>query len=152
MGESNAESAARHAEIDEEYQRLRRQRPKKRAQTTNKQEKGHALSPFKPIQGKVKFRIGDKHEPILEPIETHTNNVQEVQMDSDHYLYANPDKPPAPQILDLIRHRGIDLNDACRIQLCLKKSSRLPPHFDRVLCRARRIQPSNRRIFTASSP
>jgi hypothetical protein len=66
MGESNAESAARHAEIDEEYQRLRRQRLKKKAQITNMREKGHALSPFKPIQGKVKFRIADKHEPILE--------------------------------------------------------------------------------------
>jgi hypothetical protein len=110
MGESNAESAARHAEIDEEYQRLRRQRPKKKAQTTNKQEKGHALSPFKPIQGKVKFRIAEKHEPIFEPIETHTNNVQEVQMDSDHYLYDNPDKPPAPQVLDLIYDTGASIS------------------------------------------
>jgi hypothetical protein len=107
MGESNAASAPRHAEIDEEYQRLRRQRPKKIAQT--KQEKGHTLSPFKPVQRKVKFRTTARREPIIEPIDTHTNNVQDVQMDSEHYLYSNPDKPPTPQVLDLIYDTGASI-------------------------------------------
>jgi hypothetical protein len=73
MGESNAESAARHAEIEEEYQRSRKQRSKTKTQSTNKQRKNHALSPFKPIKGKVKFEVVDKQEPIIEPIEAHTN-------------------------------------------------------------------------------
>jgi hypothetical protein len=134
MGKSNAESAARHAEIEEEYQRLRKQRSKKKTQPTNKQKKDHALSPFKPIKGKVKFEVADKQEPIIEPIEAHTNNVQEVQansdhytnpcwwyqrhtnnvqevqMDPDHYLYDNPDKPPAPHVLDLIYDTGASIS------------------------------------------
>jgi hypothetical protein len=34
MGESNAESAARHADIEEEYQKLRKQRSKVKTQST----------------------------------------------------------------------------------------------------------------------
>jgi hypothetical protein len=109
MGESNAESAARHAEIEEEYQRSRKQRSKTKPQSTNKQRKDHALSSFKPIKGKVKFEIVDKQEPITEPIGANTD-VQEVKMDPDHYLYDNPDKPPAPHVLDLIYDTGASIS------------------------------------------
>jgi hypothetical protein len=110
MGESNAESAARHAEIEEEYQKLRKQRSKMNTQSTNTQRKDHALSPFKPIKGKVQFKVTHKQEPIIEPIEAIANNVQEVKMDPEHYLYDNPDKPPTPQVIDLIYDTGASIS------------------------------------------
>jgi hypothetical protein len=110
MGESNAESAARHADIEEEYQKLRKQRSKVKTQSTNTQRKDHALSPFKPIKGKVQFKVTHKQEPIIEPIEAIANNVQEVKMDPEHYLYDNPDKPPTPQVIDLIYDTGASIS------------------------------------------
>ena len=63
MGESNAESAIRHEEIEEDIKRIKREREQRRH---------------------------NRKQGI-------TNNVQEIQLDTEYNLYANPDQPTSQQ-------------------------------------------------------
>ena len=89
-GESNAESAARTTAFEAEYHYLLMKRKTK----TNKMNKNripketaHSLSPSTPPTQTVIFQ-GVKDKATL-----YQNNVQEVPLDTDYYLYNTPDQP-----------------------------------------------------------
>ncbi len=100
QGESNAESADRTMKINKEYAlRLKRQRDQKR------QQKLQTLPPPSSIIHAIPLRLSRISEPTMEPVDTQTNNAQEIQLQADHSLYPNQDKPTTQQI-DIIYDTG----------------------------------------------
>jgi hypothetical protein len=132
VDESNAESAARHQAISTEYRRLKQNNNiNNKNNTATKTFKEHTLTPLTQYGNDLQFNTRHtlsplslaKHnnvEPIIEPISplrtpeetivTIVNNVQEINIHTDHSLYANPDRPVAPQSIDLIYDTGAALS------------------------------------------
>ena len=97
-GESNAESAARTAALEAEYQYLlmkkktKSEPKKKRTKTTQL----HSLSPSTPPRQTVRFNKAPC--PTIKPITIQEdretlclNNVQDIPLDTDYCLYPTPD-------------------------------------------------------------
>jgi hypothetical protein len=134
MGESNAESVERTAALEAEYLRLRTKRernpwlsPEKvttnrkgndqltrqrmmRTKKTNTKTNTHTLSPFQHTTSRVRFRSARHPSPLIDPIyeadEKRHNNVQEISLDTDYYLYQSPDKPLQNQPISIIYDTG----------------------------------------------
>ena len=114
VDESNAESAARHEAIDDEYQLLQKQKKMNQRNQSTTKPQHHTLSPFTQLGSNLMFQsMSGFSSPIIEPMspspnteETILNNVQDITIHSDHLLYANPDRPLKPQTIDLIYDTG----------------------------------------------
>jgi hypothetical protein len=124
--ESNAESAARHQAIAAEYRRLKLENKQNKIKPETTLE--HTLTPHTPtntqhIQFTAKntfsspIMMMNGTEPIIElmspdpsPTATMVNNVQEMNIDTDHSLYANPDRTIQPQSIDLIYDTGVAIS------------------------------------------
>jgi hypothetical protein len=87
QGESNAESAARHDMITAEYNL----RVKQKRDSTCKSRT--TLSPSRPLVRPLPRRATKMTTPIVEALSSQTNNAQEIQLQTEHSLYANPDQP-----------------------------------------------------------
>jgi len=118
VDESNAESAARHQAIDDEYRRLKQQKTINTKNQDMSKLQHHTLSPFTQPGTNLRFQLmSDCSSPIFSliidpmspspiPTETIHNNVQDITIQSDHSLYTNPDRPLKPQTIDLIYDTG----------------------------------------------
>jgi hypothetical protein len=119
MDESNAESAARNQAISTEYRPLKQyNKVNNKNNTATKTFNEHTLTPLTQYGNNLHFDIRHtfsspltKHnvQLIIEPIsplhtpeETIVSSVQEINIHTDHSLYANPDRPVVPQSIDLI--------------------------------------------------
>jgi hypothetical protein len=112
-GESNAESAARTAVLEAEYQYLlmkkktKSEPKKKRTKTTQL----HSLSPSTPPRQTVRFNKAPC--PTIKPITIQEdretlclNNVQDITIDTDYYLYPTPDRLVHNNPIDIIYDTG----------------------------------------------
>ncbi len=125
-GESNAEAAARHQSIEDEYQELKNKNKLQRRNHTNTT---HELTPSKHSNSSVQFQCMSGYlsptllpynfapiiEPlspslIHEPISLAQNTVQEISTHTDYSLYSNPDKPLSPRPIGVIYDTGVAIS------------------------------------------
>jgi hypothetical protein len=103
VGESNAESVARTTALEAEYNYLlMKQRTKTNKVNKNKKpiETEHSLSPSTPPSQTAIFnRVKDKAS-------LYQNNVQEIPLDTDYYLYHTPEQTIKSQPLNIIYDTG----------------------------------------------
>ncbi len=103
VGESNAESVARTTAFEAEYNYLLMKRRTKTNKMNNNREPietEHSLSPSTPSpQTAIFIRVKDKAS-------LYQNNVQEVPLDTDYYLYTTPEQPIKNQPINIIYDIG----------------------------------------------
>jgi hypothetical protein len=101
QGESNAESAERTLQINKEYAlRLKQQRDKTRQQRLQKLPQPSSTTHSIPL------RLHRPSEPNINAHQKQTNNAQEIQLQAEHSLYPNQDRPTANQQMDIIYDTG----------------------------------------------
>jgi hypothetical protein len=81
-----------------------------RTEKNNTKANKHTLSPFQHTTSRVRFRSARRPSPLIDPIyetdEKRHNNVQEISLDTDYYLYQSPDKPIQNQPISIIYDTG----------------------------------------------
>jgi hypothetical protein len=86
VDESNAESAARHEAIDDEYRLLQQQNPMNQRNQSTMKPQHHTLSPFTQLGSNLMFQsMSGFSSPIIEPMSPSPNTAVHTQQRARHH-------------------------------------------------------------------